>query len=661
MNLEQIKKEIRQADYCYYILNDPEISDKEYDDLIKKLKDLEEKHPELITPDSPTQRVSGGVSQGFATVRHKIKMLSLDNTYSINELKKWETKIKKILKTDIDIDYVVEPKIDGVSCSLNYKQGVLEIGSTRGDGQTGEDVTLNIKTIKSIPLKLRGDFPQDLEARGEVYMAKVGFAKMNEQRAKQGEPVFANPRNATGGSLKLLDASLTAKRGLECIIHSSGMAPGQKFKSHQEFLNRIKSWGLRVDAHSKHCRNLAEVIAYCLKWQEKRASLEYEVDGMVIKVNNISLQEKLGTTLKSPRWMVAYKFPAHQATTRLEKVELGVGRTGIITPVAILKPVACGGVTISRTTLHNFDEIKRLDVRQGDTVLIERAGEVIPKIIKVITSKRKGKEKKIKIPKTCPVCRGSVEKAKQGEVYWYCLNPDCPAQLKRSLLHFASRKAMDIEGLGESAVEELVSQNIIQSLVDIYKLKKEDLFKLPLFKEKKANNLVMAINKSKGQMLYRFLYGLGIKQVGEKAALVLAKRFKTIDNLFKLSKLQLEEIPEIGPIMASSIVHFFSSSKIKKMILEFKSLGLNLRQEEMKLKKTRISGKTFIFTGELAKLSRSQAQKIVEEQGAAWVSSVSKNIDFVVAGQNPGSKYAKAKKLGLKILNEQAFLSLLGQ
>lgn len=685
MNSEKIKKEIgrlreliRQADYYYYILSEPEISDKEYDDLLKKLKDLEEKCPQFITPSSPTQRVSGGLLEGFSTVRHKVKMLSLDNTYSIEELRGWEDKIKRRLLRPAKIDYIAELKIDGVSCCLIYEKGVLNLASTRGDGERGEDITANAKTIKSIPLKLRGKrFPDTIEVRGEIYMEKKNFEKINKDRLKNKESPFANPRNATSGSLKLLDTSLVSQRKMSCFIHSFGGVSGYNFKTHGEFLEKIKSWGLRANLHNQRCKDLKEVIDYCRLWQEKKDKLGYEVDGVVVKVNSFSLQNELGSTLKSPRWAVAYKFPAHQATTEVEDIIVGVGRTGILTPVAILKPVKCAGVTISRATLHNFEEIQRLDIRVGDTVLLERAGEVIPKIIKVIISKRKGDEIKVKIPAYCPVCNGEAAKEKEGEVYpalsaskknyevrkggvyYYCFNPDCPAQIKRSLLHFASRGAMDIEGMGEAVVEELVDKGFVKSLVDIYRLTKDDFLKFPLFKEKKADNLIAAIEKSKKRSLFRFLYGLGIKHVGEKAAFLLAEKFKNIDRLFAASEEDLKKIPEIGPIMAHSVVKFFSSSQAKEMINEFKKAGINLIQKQRQIKESVIANKIFLFTGELDDLSRKQARSAVVNSGGKWISSVSKNIDFVVAGENPGSKYNKAKNLGIKIISEEEFKKLI--
>jgi len=658
--IEKLREQIRDADYKYYVLSEPEISDKEYDDILKELKKLEEKYPQLITPDSPTQRVSGGIIEGFPTVEHKIKMISLDNTYSIEELKDWEDKIKRMLKRNVHIDYVVELKIDGVSCSLTYEKGMLLTGATRGDGMAGEDITTNVKTIKSVPLRLRGiNVPEMLEVRGEIYMDKKDLKDINKMRLKQDAPLFANPRNAASGSLKLLDPLAVKERNLKCFIHSFGLAKGIEFTNHHEFFEKIKTLGLRINPYNKLCKSLDEVIKYCLSWQNRRDSLEYEIDGIVVKVDDYKLRNELAETSKSPRWAVAYKFPAHQATTIVEKIEFGVGRTGIITPVAILKPVECAGVTISRSTLHNFDEIERLDVREGDTVLIERAGEVIPKIIKVIAAKRKDALKKIKVPKKCPECRQNLAKEKE-EVYWYCINPDCPAKIKQSLLHFASRNAMDIEGMGESVVEELVSRGLVKSLADIYtKIAKEDLLKLPLFAHKKADNLILAITASKKQQLSRLLYALGIRHIGEKAARILADRFKKIDIFFNIKEAGLEEINEIGPTMAQSVVKFFSSAKAKKLIEEFRKSGLNLSQQERTIKQSPINGKVFIFTGELKDFSRTEACERVIVLGAQCASSISKNIDYVVVGENPGSKYEKAKKLQLNILTEQDFKKLI--
>ncbi len=658
-NIEKLRKEIRRHDWRYYVLADPEISDKEYDDLMRRLEKTEKEYPQFIRADSPTQRVSGGGIKGFSVVNHSVKMLSLDNTYSIEELKQWEGKLKRLLKRDIDLDYIAEPKIDGVSCSLTYEKGVFILGATRGDGRVGEDITSNIRTIKTVPLKLIGkDIPKLIEVRGEIYLDRSNFESINRQRLKEGVSIFANPRNAAGGSLKLLDSKVTGRRNLKCFIHSFGRAQNYRFETQCRFLEKIKVWGLRVNPYNKCCKNLEEVIDYCLNLQKKRESLGYDVDGVAVKVNSLSLQEKFGVTLKSPRWAVAYKFPAHQATSVVENILFRVGRTGIITPVAVLRPVECGGVTIARSTLHNFDEIKRLDIRIGDTVLVERAGEVIPKIIKVITSKRKGQNKRIKIPKECPVCKGVVAKEKEEEIYWYCINPDCPARFKQTLLHFASRGAMDIEGMGKSVVEEIVNRGKIRSLGKIYKFKKDDFLDLPLFAEKRAQNLYEAIQKSKNQGLERFLYGLGVRHVGAKVAAILAGEFGNIDRFFTLKQIGLEKISEIGPVVAKSVVKFFSQLKIKKMVGKFKESGLLLK-EEKKIKRNVLEGKTFVFTGELSGFTRLQAQKIVEEAGGKRTLSVSKNTNFLVVGANPGSKYEKAKKLGIILLSEEEFEKLI--
>ncbi len=655
--LDKLRQQIRYHDYRYYILSDPEVSDKEYDDLLKKLKDLEEKNTQLITLDSPTQRVSGGVQEGFNTVKHREKMLSLDNTYSIEELREWEEKVKRVLKREVALEYVVDLKIDGVSAAFIYENGVLRLAATRGDGETGEDVTANARTIRSLPLRLTGKaLPRVIEVRGEIYLGKKDFARINRRREDDGEGLFANPRNAASGTLKLLDTAVVAQRSLSCLIHSFGWVEGYDFVTQYDYLEKAAQWGLKVNPSRKLCKNMEEVIAHCMSWQKKRDSLDYEADGMVIKVNDFALQKELGFTMKSPRWAVAYKFPAHQATTTIEDVEFGVGRTGVITPAAVFEPVECAGVTISHATLHNFDEVKRLGVKKGDTVLIERAGDVIPKVVKVITSKRTGKETEIVVPQLCPACGGKIVKEKEEEVYYYCINPDCPAQLKRSLLHFASRLAMDVEGLGESAVEELVNRDMVKSLVDIYRnLKKEDLLTLPLFKDKKSDNLIAAIEASRQRSLSRFLYGLGVKHVGEKVAMVLAQEFGSLEALALADVDKLQEIPEIGPVVAQSVVDFFSAEKTRAMLAAFKKSGIDPHEAKRATVQSAISGKVFIFTGELKTMSRVEAQKMVESLGAKYVGSISKNVDFVVAGDNAGSKLAKANKLGLKIIDEKEF------
>jgi len=655
--IEDLRKKIRHHDYMYYVLSQPEISDKEYDDFMKKLKELEDEYPEFKTADSPTARVGGGILEGFKTVKHRQKMLSLDNTYSFEELEDWVKRVHKGLGPNEKVEYAVEHKIDGVSANLTYEKGRLTIGATRGDGQTGEDVTQNIKNIRAIPLVLLGeDIPDFIEIRGEVYMERRDFEILNKEREKIGEVLFANPRNATSGSLKLLDSNIMAKRRLNFFAHSLGEYRGAEIQSQWEFLEKLKEWGVRTNPYSKLCKDLNEVIAYCKMWQEKREKLTYDIDGMVVKLNCMSQQKRLGFTLKSPRWAVAYKFPARQASTTVKDIVVQVGRTGVITPVAELEEVECGGVTIKHATLHNFDEIKRLRIKVGDQVLIERAGEVIPKVVKVVKS---GGGKPFSIPKKCEICKGKIVKEKEEDVAYRCINPSCPAQLERGLLHFASRQALDIVGLGEAVVKQLVRKGLVKDFADIYSLKKENLLRLELFKEKKSENLLLAIEKSKQQPLSRLIYGLGIRHVGEKAAYVLAQRFKTLDNLLKAKLEDCDAIYEVGPVMAESIVQFFNQGNTRGLIRKLKNAGLNLEERVVSVKKSALTGKTIVFSGELKDYSRSQAEELVRRLGGNPSSSVSNSTDLVVAGENPGSKYDKAKKLGVKIIDERAFKELI--
>jgi len=655
--IEDLRNKIRHHDYLYYVLSQPEISDKEYDDLMQQLKELEEKYPQYKSSDSPTVRVSGGILEGFKTVKHKQKMLSLNNTYSFEELRDWNERLHKGLGRTEKVEYVAELKIDGLSANITYEKGKLSIGATRGDGETGEDVTANIKTIRAIPLLLLGaDTPDLIEIRGEVYMDRKDLEALNKERKKEGEVLFANPRNAASGSLKLLDTNMVAKRRLNFFAHSLGEYKGIEIKTQWEFFKKLKEWGVRTNEHSKLFKDLDEVIVYCKAWQEKREKLSYDIDGIVVKVNDLTQQHKLGFTLKSPRWAVAYKFPAHQVTTELLKIIVNVGRTGVITPVAELKPVECAGVIIKHATLHNFDEIRRLNVREGDRVLIERAGEVIPKIVKVVESRGR---KPFKIPENCLACGGKVVKEKEEDVAYRCINSSCPAQLERGLEHFASRAAMDIEGMGESAITQLVQLKLVHNFADIYKLGREDLFKLELFKDKKVDNLLSAIQKSKSQLLSRLIYALGIRHVGEKAAFVLAKHFKTMDNLAQAKLEDLDKIYEVGSVMAESIVNYFSLPATKKLIKDLRKAGLNFKETITEIKASRLTGKTVVFTGELKDYSRTMAEELVRERGGNPSSSVSKDTDFVVAGENPGSKFDMAKKLGVKIIDEKEFSRLI--
>lgn len=653
--VEELRDLIRHHDWRYYALSEPEISDKEYDEFLRELKGLEEKRPELVASDSPTQRLTNVLQEGFKTVAHRVKMLSLDNTYSYDEIRGWQVRLRKGLGGQI-VDYVAEPKIDGVSISLTYKKGVLEMGATRGDGERGEDVTVNIKTIAAIPLKLLADKPPELlEVRGEIYMPKDELERLNKERQKEGSDLFANPRNAASGSLKLLDQKLVKERKLSCFIHSFGVSSGISLGTHYEFLNLAKKWGLRVSPDFKLCKTIDEVIDFCRAFEPKRGKLDYEVDGVVIKLNSFKQRAALGETLKSPRWAIAYKYPAHQATTELKDIITQVGRTGVITPVAVLSPVECAGVVIKHATLHNFDEIERLGIKIGDRVIIERAGEVIPKVVKVVTSVRSGKEKVFKIPKNCPVCQSAIVKEKADEVAFRCVNPACPAQLEKSLLHFSSRDAMDIEGLGEAAVVQLVRNKKVRDFSDIYALKKGDLLTLDLFKDKKADNLIAAIEKSKKQPLHRLIYGLGIRHVGEKAAYVLAQKFGVMDDLGRAKKEDIDAIYEFGGEIAWSLTDFFAQAENKKLIANLKRAGLNM-SEPQKRKAAALSGKVFVFTGELPSFSRPQAERMVRDLGGNAAANVSSKTDFVVAGQGAGSKIAKAKKLGVKIINEKEFM-----
>ncbi|MFA4989675.1 MAG: NAD-dependent DNA ligase LigA [Candidatus Omnitrophota bacterium] len=656
-SIDSLREQIRRHDYLYYVLSQPKISDQEYDDLMRKLKGLEDKYPQYKSDASPTQRVSGGILQGFKTARHRQKMLSLDNTYSFAELYDWAKRLAKGLGKNKKIEFVAELKIDGVSVNLTYKHGRLVSGVTRGDGETGEDVTRNIMTIRAIPWLLQGsNLPELIEIRGEIYMDRVEFAKLNKEREVEGEAIFANPRNAASGSLKLLDSSLMSKRRLNFFAHSLGAYTGPALRTHWDFFSRLKEWGVRTDRHAELCKDLAGAIAYCNKWEKKREELTYDIDGIVIKVNAISQQKELGFTLKSPRGQVAYKFPAHQATTEVLDIVPQVGRTGIITPVASLRPVVCAGVTIKHATLHNFDEIHRLKVRIGDHVLIERAGEVIPKVVKV--TEHKGK-KEFSAPRNCPVCSGKVVKEKEEDVAYRCINPSCPAQLERALLHFASRAALDIEGMGEAVVEQLVRLKLVQDCADIYKLKSDDLKKLELFKEKKINNLLLGIENSKQRTLSRLIYALGIRHVGEKAAFVLARAFKNLDNLLAAKQDGLDKIYEIGSVMAESITEYFSQSSSRKIIERLREAGLNFKEEFTENKSSLLTGKRIVFTGELKSLSRLEAERLARSLGANTVSAVSRNTDFVVAGENPGSKYKKAAQLGVKIIDEKTFKEMI--
>ena len=668
--VKKLREEIEYHNYRYYVLNSPVISDAEYDALMRELKELEEKYPELITPDSPTQRVGFKPAEAFKEVPHAEPMLSLDDAMNEQEVIDFDKRIKRFLNLpeNLEIEYTVEPKIDGLAVELVYENGVFVVGSTRGDGYVGEDVTNNLKTIPSIPLRIKKfepdapDIPPRIDVRGEVFMTKEEFERLNQERIAKGELPFANPRNAAAGSLRQLDPSITAKRKLDIFCYGIGKVEGITFKTQWEVLQTLKKWGFKINPLAKLVKGIKEAIEYHHKIEEMRESLPYDIDGVVIKVNDLSLWEKLGTKARSPRYAIAYKFQPTQATTQLIDVVFQVGRTGAITPVAILKPVQIGGVTVERATLHNEDFIKNLDVRIGDWVLVQRAGDVIPQIVMPIKEKRTGNEREIKFPTHCPICGTKLVK-KPGEAIWRCPNTNCYASLIRKILHFASRNAMNIEGLGEKVARDLVDKGFVQNLADLFYLKTEDFMKLPGFAYKKAKNLYEAIQKAKKTTLARFLYALGIRHVGEAMAQLLAEKFKSLDKIMSASTADLMSIPGVGYEVAKSIVDFFRNEENRKMIQRMLDAGLTFEEEEVKPeeKKVDLSGKTFVFTGALKSMTRDQAKELVKRLGGRVTNSVSRNVDYVVVGENPGSKYQRAKALGIKMLSEEEFLKLVGK
>ncbi len=654
--IEELKEKIRYHDRLYYALEKPEISDFEYDALLKELQSLEKENPQFITKDSPSQRVSGEASSTFEKVEHLSPMMSLDNSYSVEDIQDWYERVSK--NTDENIEFIIEPKIDGLSASLVYENNSLKTGSTRGDGRYGEDVTENIKTIKNIPLKLLTDKIAGFEVRGEVYINKNDFIALNERLVEEELPKFANPRNAASGSLRQKNAKITAGRKLSFFVHSFGRVDGIEFEKHSQFLDFCRLAGFAVQKNIQIFSDINEVIRAVLALQEIRDTLAYEIDGVVIKINSYKLQRIIGYTNKSPKWAIAYKFPARQAVTRVLSIKTQIGRTGVVTPLASLEPVNLSGVTISSATLHNFEEIERLNLNTGDEVLVERAGDVIPKVVKVLNKNSDGF---FKVPENCPACLSVLIKEKQEDVFYRCINPDCPAQLRRGLIHFVSRDAMNIEGLGEAVIDQLLELKKINSFADIYKLNFDDFMTLELFKEKKANNLMSSIIKSRQNPLHKLIFALGIRHVGEKAAYVLAQKFKNIDNLINASENDLTAINEIGPVLAESVKKYFSNDKVIKMILGLKELGVNTAEPERENLFAPLENKTFVLTGELSSMSRKDAENLILSLGGKTTSSVSKKTDYVIAGENPGSKYNKAVELGLKILTENEFKELINE
>ncbi|MFL6277230.1 MAG: NAD-dependent DNA ligase LigA [Blastocatellia bacterium] len=726
----RLREQLRYHDERYYVHSDPEISDYEYDQLLKRLGELEVAHPELVTPDSPTQRVAGRPVESFTEVRHRVPMRSLDNTYSVEELKEWDARTRRGAGRD-EIEYVAELKIDGISMSLLYEQGALTRGVTRGDGVVGDDVTQNVRTIRSLPLRLRPDafaplepdkpttsqtrkgaaeaanqttlfdfgastgealaagvMPQEIIVRGEVFLSNAAFRKLNDEQAEKGLPLFANPRNATSGTMKSLDARVAAERRLDIFCYDLLFDGRKPFATHWQALGWLARAGFKVNLRRRLCSSIEAVIAEIEKWGEQRDALGYEIDGVVIKVNRVDLQEELGSTAKAPRWAVAYKYPPRQATTRLNDITVQVGRVGTLTPVAELEPVLLAGTTVSRASLHNEDNIKRLGVMIGDVVLIEKSGEIIPQVIKVIESKRKGRNserREFRMPTTCPVCNEPVVRT-EGEAAWRCVNAACPARLKAGLKQFASRRAMRIEGLGEALIDQFISERtlkdkkgetlfnaagqsvklppLVRDFADLYHLeeKRDELIALERFGEKSADNLLRQINESRNNDLARLIYGLGIRHVGERTAQILANEFASLDEVMNASQERLAGIFEIGPVVAAAIAEWFAEPRNRELIARLKAAGVNTARQQLDAPANRqLEGKQFVLTGRLTRFTRDEAKQMIEQRGGRVTGSVTKKTDYVVAGEDPGSKLDRAGELGVKVLDEQGLVELLGE
>ncbi|HXG95090.1 MAG TPA: NAD-dependent DNA ligase LigA [Blastocatellia bacterium] len=725
--IAQLREMIRYHDERYYLHSDPEISDYEYDQLLNRLRELEAAHPELITPDSPTQRVAGQPAEGFARYEHRRPMLSLDNTYSIEDLREWDARVRRGVGRD-DVQYVAELKIDGLSISAIYEDGLLVRGATRGDGFIGEDVTQNVRTIRSLPLRLRDEafqpieekqskkgkakksreaesakqaslfavnesssdsiaMPHEIEVRGEVYLPNEEFRRINAERQESGLPLFANPRNAASGTMKSLDARVAAERKLDIFCYDLLFDGRKPFASHWEALEWLSRAGFKVNTARCLCASIEDVIAFCDMWGERRDELGYEIDGVVVKVNSVALQDELGYTSKAPRWAVAYKFPARQATTKLYDITVQVGRVGTLTPVAELEPVLLAGTTVSRASLHNEDQIKRLGVMIGDYVLIEKSGEIIPQVVKVIESKRKGREKELRefvMPSNCPACGEPVVRT-AGEVAWRCVNSTCPAKIKAGLKQFASRRAMRIEGLGEALIDQLINERtvkdknneplldesgepmrlppLVRDFADLYHLKekRDELIAFERMGEKSADNLLKQIDDSRDNDLSRLIYALGIRHVGERTAQILADQFDSIDDLMNASEERLAIIFEIGPVVAASIAEWFREPRNRELIERLKQAGVNTRRKgERKTARRDLEGKQFVLTGKLESFSRDEAKRMIEERGGRVTGSVTKKTDFVVVGEDPGSKLDRARELGISVLDEKQLLDMLG-
>ncbi|MGH9712998.1 MAG: NAD-dependent DNA ligase LigA [Candidatus Acidiferrales bacterium] len=659
--IERLREALRRHEYLYYVLDDPRISDAAFDRMMDQLKKLEAEHPDLVTPESPTQRVGGAPREGFTEVRHKTPMVSLDNAFSFEELRAFDRRVREITGRE-KIEYIGEHKFDGLSLSLMYEKGTLARGVTRGDGTTGEDVTPNVKTIRSIPLKIdaallkKAGLHGSFEVRGEAMMTRRAFQELNEQQAEQEGKRFANARSAAAGAVRVLDPSITASRNLDFFAYYLLVDGRVPKKRHSEVLEALAQMHFKASEDWEILHGIEEVEKYLTRWESKREKLPYEIDGIVIKVNEIALQNELGFTSKAPRWAIAYKYPAHQETTVVNEIKVQVGRTGVLTPVAYLEPVQVGGVTVRRSTLHNLDEIERLGLHAGDTVIVERAGEVIPHVVKVV--KHGKEEKKFRMPEKCPEC-GTRVHHEEGEVAYRCVNVSCPARRRESLLHFAGRHAMNIDGLGDKIVDQLVDKGLVKDFADLYKLKLESVAGLERMAEKSAQNLLDEIAASKKNSLARLIYALGIRFVGERTAQLLSDHFGSMDKLAEAAEEELKEVTEVGPKVAEGILEFFSESANRKLIERLAAAGVNMKGERQAPKDTKFAGKTFVFTGTLAHRSREEAEALVASHGGKAGGSVSKKTSYVVVGADPGSKYDKAKTLGVPILDEAQFEKLL--
>jgi len=661
--IEILRESIRYHNHRYYVLDDPEISDAEYDRLFRRLLELEDQHPELATPESPTQKVGAAPLETFSQVTHRNPMLSLENSFSDQDIRDFDARIKRFLRDDSSISYTVEPKIDGLAVELVYEKGALRVASTRGDGFVGENVTANIKTILAIPLTLTQrknatPLPDILEVRGEVYMELEAFENLNRERIDKGLTPFANPRNAAAGSLRQLDSRVTAKRPLNMFCYGVGAMEGPPCKTQFERMLQLQEWGLRVNRpHIRIGDSVSDVVDYCHQLEDVRSQFPYEIDGAVIKVNRLDLQARLGQKSRSPRWSVAYKFKASQETTTLSKIDVQVGRTGALTPVAHLEPIEVGGVLVRRATLHNQEEIEKKDIREGDRVVVQRAGDVIPEVVKSIPSMRTGREKKFMMPSHCPVCGSDVTK-KEGEVVLRCPNANCPAQVRGSFRHFVSKGAMNIDGIGEKIMNQLIEKGLVHEEADLYTLSLDDLLKLEKIKEKSAGKLLAAIEKSKKTTLARFIYALGIRHVGEFIAAVLANRFKGIERLMHATEAELLATEGIGPQIAESVITYFDDPRNRERLHRLMEQGVQLEAPPVP-PSSPLAGKTFVMTGTLSSLKRSEAKEIIAGHGGRVATSVGKGVDYLVVGASPGSKLTKARDLGISLLNEDAFLALL--